>query len=137
MAEAINIVMRWLHISSAVTLIGGTLYARLVLAPRLQAVSSETRDSLDSAAAAGFRPLVFAAIGGLLISGLYNVFSNPGHTARYHMMLGIKILLALHVFAVSILSAQPKNPRRTRLMSGALISGLAIILISAYLRRTF
>jgi hypothetical protein len=68
---------------------------------------------------------------------MYNLFANPGHSARYHMLLGVKLLLALHIFAVAMLATQPKNPRRARLLTGAAISGLAIILISAYLRRIF
>ena len=34
------------------------------------------------------------------------------------MLLGIKLLLVLHVFAVAILIVQPKNPRRVRMMTG-------------------
>jgi hypothetical protein len=56
---------------------------------------------------------------------------------RYHIVLGIKLVLVAHVFAVALLIVQPKNPRRVRLMTGAFLSGLAIILISAYLRRIF
>jgi hypothetical protein len=45
------------------------------------------------------------------------------------------MLLALHVFSVAILVSAPKNPRRARQLFGAAISGLAIILIAAYLNR--
>jgi hypothetical protein len=51
-------------------------------------------------------------------------------------VFGVKMLLALHVFSVAILVTAPKNPRRARQLLGAAISGLAIILISAYLNRT-
>jgi hypothetical protein len=53
------------------------------------------------------------------------------------MLLGIKLLLVMHVFAVAILISRPHNPRRARMMAGAAISGLAIIAISAYLRHIF
>ena len=63
-------------------------------------------------AAAAFRPLVLAAIAGLLVSGIYNILSNPGHTVKYHMLLGIKLLLVMHVFAVaSDRAAQQPAPR--------------------------
>ena len=42
-------------------------------------------------------------------------------------MFGIKILLVLHVFAVALLITQPKNPKRARMMTGTLISGLIIL----------
>ena len=52
-------------------------------------------------------------------------------------LFGIKILLALHVFAVAFLITKPVNPRRSRMMTGTIISGLIILAISAYLRRIF
>ena len=60
-------------------------------------------------AAALYRPFVYSAIGGLVISGTYNLLTNPGHRPIYHMLLGIKLLLALHVFAVAILIVQPQE----------------------------
>ncbi|HWB85298.1 MAG TPA: hypothetical protein VG675_14235 [Bryobacteraceae bacterium] len=137
MAEVLNLLMRWLHIASAVALIGGILFARLVMTPAMQSLAPESRKDLGNRAAAAFRPLVYAGIAGLILSGVYNIVSNPGHSARYHMLLGIKLLLAAHVFAVAILIVKPDNPRRTRMMTGTLISGLIIILIAAYLRRIF
>jgi len=137
MPDVLNVFMRWLHISSVVTLIGGMIFGRLVMTPAAAGLSGETRTALGERAAVSFRPLVGAAITGLLISGIYNIFSNPGHTVKYHILLGVKLLLAMHVFAAAWLIVQPNNPRRARQMLGALISGLCIILISAYLRRIF
>ena len=137
MSEALNVIMHWLHISSVVTLVGGLLYARLAMTPASETFAPEAREALGERAAAAFRPLAIAAITGLLVSGLYNILSSPGHTVRYHIVLGIKLVLVAHVFAVALLIVQPKNPRRVRLMTGAFLSGLAIILISAYLRRIF
>ena len=137
MPEIVNVLVRWVHITSVVTLIGGILYGRLVLWPGLQTLAPDVRRTLEETTAAAFRPLVLAAILGLSLSGTYNILSNPGHTPRYHMLLGIKLLLVLHVFAVALLVTKPKSPRRGRMMTGTLISGLAIIVISAYLRRIF
>jgi hypothetical protein len=44
------------------------------------------------------------------------------------------MLLALHVFSVAILVTAPNNTRRARQLVGAAISGLAIVLIGAYLK---
>jgi uncharacterized membrane protein len=137
MSEALNVIMRWLHLSSAVTLVGGLLYARLAMTPASEIFAPEAREALSERATAAFRPLVFAAIAGLLISGLYNIVTSPGHTVRYAILLGIKLLLAAHVFVVAALIVQPKNPWRVRLMTGAFLSGLAIIMIAAYLRHIF
>jgi uncharacterized membrane protein len=137
MLEALFVLMRWMHIASVVTLIGGMIFARLVMVPAAGGMSPETRAALGERVAAAFRPLVAAALAGLLISGTYNIISTPGHSVKYHMFLGIKLLLVMHVFAVAWLVVQPNNQRRARQMMGALISGLIIILISAYLRRIF
>jgi hypothetical protein len=137
MADVLYEVMRWLHLASMATLIGGMLFARLVMARALAGVAPDARESLVERAAALYKPFVYSAIGGLVISGSYNLVTNPGHRPIYHMLLGIKLLLALHVFAVAILIVQPKNPRRVRMMTGLVISGLVIIAISAWLRHIF
>ena len=134
MGEILTALMRWIHLSSVVTLIGGIFYARFVMTPAGQGLSSDARTALDEGAAGRFRPMVFTAIAGLVLSGIYNFLAKPGHSVVYHMLFGFKMLLALHVFSVAILVTAPKNPRRARQLFGAAISGLTIILISAYLK---
>ena len=125
MADALFVIMRWLHLASMATLVGGMLYGRTV----------ESKSS--SGAASAYRPFVVAAMAGLVISGTFTLAMNPGHSPKYHIFLGIKLLLALHVFAVAFISTAPVNPRRARQMTGVVISGLIILAISAYLRRIF
>jgi uncharacterized membrane protein len=137
MFEALGILMRWLHIASVATLIGGMLYGWLVLVPATAALAVDARTVLADRTAALYRPLVFGAIGALLLSGAYNLAVNPGHHLTYYILLSIKLLLVAHVFAVGILLVTKNPEHRGRLMAGAAISGLIIILISAYLRRTF
>jgi uncharacterized membrane protein len=137
MADVIYVIMRWLHISSMATLIGGMIFGRMVMSQAAAGLSPDSRESFMDRAAMLYRPLVFAAMAGLLISGTYNMLTNLGHTPLYHMLLGVKLLLAMHVFAVAILISSPHNPRRPRMMAGAAVSGLAIIAIAAYLRHIF
>jgi putative copper export protein len=137
MADVIYVIMRWLHISSMATLIGGMIFGRFVMTEAAEGLSPDSRESFLDRAALLYRPLVFAAMTGLVISGSYNVLTIPGHRPIYHMLLGVKLLLAMHVFAVAILIGRPDNPRRGRMMAGAAFSGLAIIAISAYLRHIF
>ena len=129
--------MRWLHISSMAALVGGFLYARLAMTPASRVFAPEGSEALGEKAAAAFRPLAFAAMAGVLVSGLYNILTSPGHSARYHMMLGIKLLLVAHLFVTTILVVRPNCQRRPRLMTSAFLSGLAIVLIAAYMRRIF
>jgi len=137
MADVLFVLMRWLHIASVAILTGGMIFGRLVMSQAAEGLSPDARESFLDKAAMLYRPLVFAAMGCLLISGTYNILTNLGHTPLYHMLLGIKLLLAMHVFAVAVLITRPHNKRRARMMAGAAISGLAIIAIAAYLRHIF
>lgn len=121
--------------ASMATLAGGVVYSRLVAAPSMRSLAPETREQLSEALAARYRPLALTAMALLLISGLYRFLTTPGLGPTYHAVFGIKMLLVLHVFAAGILMLKPRNPRRVRLMTGTLISGLVTILLSAILRQ--
>jgi uncharacterized membrane protein len=129
--------MRWLHTASVATVVGGFFFGSLVLRVAAAALAPESATALAEKAAARFRPWLWLAIASLIVSGVYNVVTMPGHSTRYHVLLGIKLLLVAHVFAAGILAVRPNNSRRARQMTGAFISGFVIILISAYLRRIF
>jgi uncharacterized membrane protein len=137
MGDVLGMFMRWLHFSALTTLIGGILYGRLVMVPSSAALAPDEREALGDRAATAFRPFVLAAICGLVVSGVYNILTHPGHTTKYHILLGIKLLMALHVFVVALLIVQPSNPRRRRMMTVVAIFGLAIIAIAAYLGHIF
>jgi hypothetical protein len=105
--------MRWLHVASVVVLLGGIFYARFAVGDLAQ----------------GFKPMAYAAIGGILISGTYNFLSKQAYPPHYHMWFGIKILLVLHIFAATILYRG-----KTRALTGIVISGAIVLGISAWLR---
>ncbi len=136
MGDVLVVVMQWLHFSSLATLIGGILYGRLVMAPSIATLAPDAREALADRAAAAFRPFVLAAICGLIVSGCFHILTNPGHSRIYQALLGIKLLLVLHVFTVALLIVRPGNPHRSRMMTGAAISGMVIIAIAVYLRYT-
>jgi len=114
MDAVLPIAMRWLHIASVIVLLGGAFYARMAVGEM----------------AMGFKPVAYGAIGGILISGTYNFLSKSSYPPHYQAWFGIKILLALHVFAAMILYTKDKR----RSLTGVVISGALIVCISAYLR---
>jgi uncharacterized membrane protein len=134
MGEILTAIMRWVHISSVATLIGGIVYARFVMFPAARSLPAGAQTALDESAAKHFRPVVYVAMAALVFSGIFNYLSKPGHSVLYHALFGVKMLLALHVFSVAILVTAPRNPRRGRQLFGAAISGFAILLIAAYLK---
>jgi hypothetical protein len=113
MDALLSVSMRWLHFASIAVLLGGVFYARFAAGELAQ----------------GFKPMAYAAIGGILISGTYNFLSKPAYPPHYHMWFGIKILLVLHIFAATILYRG-----RTRALTGIVISGAIVIAISTWLR---
>ena len=113
MDEALHIAMRWLHIASVIVLLGGIFYGWLT-------------GGLDLR----FKAVAYAAIGGILVSGIYNFLSKPSYPEHYHMWFGIKVLLALDVLAAAALYRKGKERSLTR----AVIVGAVIVAISGYLR---
>jgi uncharacterized membrane protein len=123
----------WLHLSSVVLLIGGAIGCRLSLRAAATAMSQESLNKFGDAAAARFRGIVLLTIVLLVATGIYNYVHTGVHSVRYHILLGIKLLLVLHIFAATLASTRPANPRRVRQLTGAALSGLAAILIAVYM----
>ena len=132
--DYLSLVMLALHIICAVTLIGGALVWRFAATPGIQLLDAGTRAKVDNAIAAAWKPAVIGSILGLLITGAYNLMHRPVQTKQFHILFGIELLLALHVFAVSYLAARPDNSRRSRQLTGVVISGIVILIISAAFR---
>lgn len=136
--DLLPVVFRFLHIISAVTLVGGGLTWVFGLLPGLAGLSADSRTKVENAMAAAWRPLVLGSIIGLLVSGTWNFLTNflhrEGLKGAWHPMFGVKILLALHVFAAAFLATKPGNTRRGRQLAGVAVSGVVIVILSAALR---
>lgn len=122
-------VVRSVHAVSAVLLVGGLVFARVALAPL-------AFPELVGRSLARYRPLMVIAIVALAASGAYNAASMGGRPVQYHVLFGIKLLLALHVFAAAMLAsrATAEPGRRVRQLTGVLISGLAVVVLGVVLR---
>ena len=137
-----DILFRWLHIVSAAFVVGGFVYARFVVLPAMEGLGGDERSAMLGRLAARVRNLALASIVLLLVSGTYNLFNvvGSGVDTTYLMAFGIKFVLALHVFGMLFLLSIPpsgdpaRDAKRPRLMFGAIISSLIILLLAAYLR---
>jgi hypothetical protein len=132
----LGIFSRWLHITSVVTLVGGFVYARYGVAPALETLPAAERLPFSNKIVANVRNLLYAAIAGALVSGLYNYLSKTSYPPHYHMLIGIKLLFVLHVFATAVLYTIPNanEGNRLRRLNWLVISGVIIITISDVLR---
>lgn len=107
------LVFRWLHIVPATILVGGTIFLRCAYQP------SEPSSEQSEKVRRRWAKLVMLSVALLLVSGLYNTawismkYEFPG--GYYHMLLGIKIVLALAVFfLVSVLSGRSELATKFR-----------------------
>ena len=70
----------------------------------------------------------------LVATGLWQMMqaAAAGVPSRWHMIFGIKFLLALHVIAVMVVGALPKtdDAKRRRLAFGATLSGCGIVVLA-------
>lgn len=123
-AVLVKIAARFVHVASAVTLVGGVIVLKCVAPPMTDEMARK------------WRGIVLWAGLGLVLAGLWNLMTKENPPPGYHMWFGIKFLLALHVLAVSAVAAKQGTPpeKRTRLLGSAMGSGLAVVLISAWLR---
>jgi Predicted integral membrane protein len=127
-SAVLGVLMRWVHILSAITLLGGMIYRRFVLVPSTEIPSEEERRRS--------RRWIALAVIGLVLSGLYNLASKSNIPPGYPLFFSLKLLLAMHVIAVAFLlnRASIQQHKRNRMITGVVISGMAIVLLSAYLR---
>jgi uncharacterized membrane protein len=135
-AAVLGVCMRWIHIASVVTLIGGFIYARFVFAPAIASAPPSEQNRLSAVAQSAFRPLLFIVVATVLISGAYNYATKTSYPPGYHMWMGIKLLLVLHILSSAILDTTraPNPAKSSRTALGIVISGLLAIAIADYLR---
>ena len=128
--------MRWLHVASVIVLLGGFIYARFAVAPAMAGLSGGELTSFSQAMVARFRPLLYTAMGTVLLSGLYNYLTKASYPPHYHAVIGVKFLFVLHVFATAVLYSMPdvEESKRRRRLTSLVVSGMLIVLISADLR---
>ncbi len=136
-------IVQWVHVTAAVIGVGGIAFLTLVLLPSARVLGPEERDRMMKLVAQRFRWVSWSVIALLILSGLYNIRLHYWDVAwgRSWLFLTIKIVLAFGVFAIAFALTFPLalfdriRERRQKWLRVALGLGLAVILISAYLRQ--
>lgn len=136
--EMLPLVMRWMHILSAIVALGGVIFIRFVMMPSAQQVlDDETHAKLRATITRRWMKFVHTCILLFLISGFYNylVIQRPIHDGQaiYHALFGVKFLLALVVFALAVALTSLK-PWSEKLRANAkfwlmLLIALAVIIV--------
>jgi len=114
----VNTVLRWAHMAGAITVLGGLFRAQISGLPAVD----EYRHWLTAGALA------------LVASGSWQFVQKMSAAPRgWHILIGIKILLGLHVIAVALLLGRAglSEARRARMARGAIVSGWIVVLLGA------
>ncbi|MGB1927273.1 MAG: hypothetical protein ACPHL6_12115, partial [Rubripirellula sp.] len=131
------------HISTAVTLVGGSIFLAVALVPSLGDFSEESRKMLMDNVRGRWKKIVHGGIGVFLLSGFYNYFrAMPKHEGDglYHALVGTKILVALVIFFLAsvLVGRSPKFESWRQNPSGVLrlmiLLSMLIIVVSGFLK---
>ena len=117
----IDVLSRIVHVATAITLVGGSVFLTWVLLPSAKQLSDEMHEKLRGAVMGRWKYFVHGGIVLFLLSGFYNyIRAMPLHEddGLYHALIGTKILIALCVFflAAALVGRSPKleGIRRSR-----------------------
>jgi hypothetical protein len=139
---AFDLVVRWMHIVGAIMLVGSTIYMRCIYVPAKDFAESKPSDEFNEWIRKLWARMVMISSGQLLVSGLvafmliitrYDISKEAFPGSAYHMLFGIKFLLALVIFflaaAVSGRSELAQRMRQREKFWLTVNMTLAIILV--------
>lgn len=142
--QLVTVVSRVVHVATAIVLVGGCVFMRFALMPAAAELNEAEHDGLRERVLGNWRRFVHGGIALLLASGLYNflVVTMPAHKGdgRYHMLVGIKMILAMVLFFLAsalvgrsnALRGLREKARGTLVMM--IILAAVIVAISGYLK---
>lgn len=110
----LRILMQWLHVTSVIAAIGGVTFIVLVLAPASAAIAPQEAGTLMAAVGGRFGVMVWLAIAGISVSGIYMaVTQTPLRAWRdlvattYGKLLLVKIVLGVTIATISLALTVP------------------------------
>ena len=142
------LILRYMHILGAIALMGGTIFMRFALRPVVVQLPPETKAAIHEQVRSRWSKFVMLASALLLISGITNLALASrfdfepvlGRDKGYHMMVGIKFLLALPIFFIAaLLSGRTGAAKRMQQnaefwMNLNLTLALVMVLMGGYLK---
>jgi uncharacterized membrane protein len=100
----LDTVFRIVHVGTAITVVGGSVFMAFVLMPSATAISDAEHDKLRAGVLGRWKMFVHIGVALFIISGFYNFARMaPLHKddGLYHALVGTKILLAFGVFFIA------------------------------------
>jgi putative copper export protein len=143
LGELLQATIWWAHALGAAVWVGGALVFLLVLRPALRAGGAGP--TVQRAAGARFQEVVEVSAAVLAVSGVVLAvvrLSSGAAGPAYAVLLGVKVLLALAMFALATelrwSGRRPGGGRgRGALSRLTLVLGIVVVLLAVVLRRVF
>ena len=141
--ELLDIVSRIVHVATAITLVGGTVFTLFILLPSAKLLPQDAHDLLAGEIKARWKRVVHVGILLFLVSGFYNYFQAIGlhkGDGLYHGLVGTKILLALGLFFIAAAlvgrsaKLQPMRNNRGFWLKVMVLMAAVIVAISGYVK---
>lgn len=138
--------IRWVHVLSAITWVGGMLFIALVLVPTVRALEDERiRTRLMQESGYRFRTIGWIALALLVVTGLLNLWYQPLllRAPRFHWKLGLVVLAlilsALHDWVLGPRAGRPGADPSVRVRASWVaranaVVALAVVLLGLSLR---
>ncbi len=102
------LILRYMHILGAIALMGGTIFMRFALRPVVVGMPADARAAFHEQVRSRWAKVVMLATLLILVSGVTNLamasrytFEEKPFGMSYHMLVGIKFLLALPIFFIA------------------------------------
>ena len=139
----LDVLSRLVHVGTAITLVGGSVFTLCVLIPSANQIGEEPHQQLSTQVVARWKRFVHLGVLLFLISGLYNYWrAMPSHDgdSLYHALLGTKMLLALGVFflAAALVGRSPKlqplRDQRSKWLKVLVLLAAVIVAISGFVK---
>jgi putative copper resistance protein D len=134
----VSLFLRWLHVLSAVTWLGGMLFIALVLVPITRQIEdASVRTRLVQALGLRFRTVSWIALGILVATGIANLWLHPFLLGfpRLYWKLGLVglalVLSAIHDFVLGPRAGAPGADPSVRVRASwvARVNVLAVLVI--------
>ena len=141
--EILDIFSRIVHVGTAITLVGGSVFTAFVLMPSAKELGDEPHRQLATAITSRWKRFVHIGVLLFLVSGLYNYYrAIPAHKGDglYHALVGTKMLLALAVFFIAAAlvgrsaKLQPIRDKKATWIKILVLLAAIIVAISGYVK---
>ncbi len=139
----VTLIMRWIHISGAIILIGSPFFIRLFLLPALASEEPVQRDAIIERINKPWRMFLGMVILLQIISGVYwllVVINLRAEPPLYQLLLTVKLLAALGLFfLLSVLAGRatmfaPFRQAAKKWYSGCVLCGIIIVMCAGAMR---